>query len=549
MQWILIILLLVAGASIGLYFIKFRPNEKKIHKLEEEGSYEDAIVEYSRLFDKKRLSNNGLWRLINLYIKTGRRKKAIDKLKYSLKYKKLPEEVQPIDVKIKLATLLYNEKLDEEALRLLLEIYKEGDYVPEILLKIGTIAYSQKNYTNAKRFLLKYVDIVQKDEEALCMCAFALMNLNDIKQVISIFSNLTEIAPKKARYYFYAAICYLMINNFEKAKDFFNKAIEQGLPKDKLLNSFRGKLICNIVDKNFEEATENIDNIISLSLSSEIDSNELKQRVAVDKAILFLFINDADNKMFVANELANAVDNISLKDNDFKANLIKTLKEEDISQNNGKSQITENIRGFENLTLSYPEKKIKLLIRWIEIGFPKEDITFDFILTRADKFDIDSIFASFNSQSTGEEEKTKQTVTSPLVDRLMGVSKQTIVNTARKILDKMGLKIIDEIYVDEDSNMNLGDGVDFIAEEKSIDRFKYFVAFRRWNSDNIGEFALRSIVDTIKIIKFDRGIFIAPGKLSKEAMAFLDKHQNIRFIGRTQLEKLLGSIEELAEKK
>jgi hypothetical protein len=113
--------------------------------------------------------------------------------------------------------------------------------------------------------------------------------------------------------------------------------------------------------------------------------------------------------MFVANELANAVDNISLKDNDFKANLIKTLKEKNITKY-GNISITKTLVDL-RLTFIFLKRKLNL-IRWIEIGFPKEDITFDFILTREISLILIASLHHLIVNQQERKEKNKQTVTS-----------------------------------------------------------------------------------------------------------------------------------------
>lgn len=543
MQWILTILILASAGGI-LLFLKFKPNEKRIIELEEEGKYEDAILEYEKLFENKQISNEGLWRLTNLLIETGRRKNAITKLKYMLSNNKSPENIREMDIKIQLATLLYEEKRDKEALPILIEIYKDGDYVPDILHKIGTIAYSQNDYENARKFLLKYVDIVEKDEEALYLTASALVNTDNMKQAINYLSNLAELESNKERYFYYLGVAYLRIHDFKNAKINFLKALELGAAAEKLVNSMRGLFICFLVEKNYEKAKKHFDSASSLSISASVDIEKLKEKVYIDRALLYIFIDDIDNKPFMSKELAKVIDNMNLEDDEFKNNLINSLRSEEahsIPENPQSSNEDKELSG-ENLVYdNYPKTKADLLLKWCKYGFDKDFISGDVELERDDEFEIKDVFKK--QLPKNEEENEDKPLKTPLIEELMGTSKQIITETARKILNKLGLQIIDEIYVDEDKNMDLGDGIDFIAEEKSAERTKYFVAFRRWNSDNIGEFSVRSIADTIKIINFTKGIFIAPGKLSNEAMAFLDQHKNIRFIGKRQLEKLLQKVD------
>ncbi len=545
MFWVFTLLFLAAAGGL-LLFLRNRPNEKKIEQMVEEGNFEDAILEYSKLFDKRRLSKEGLWNLINLYIKTGRRKNAIKKLKYMLSNKLIPDNVQETDVKIKLASLLYDNKQDQEALNMLLEIYNSGEYVPEILKKIGTIAYSQNDYINAKKFLLKYIDIVQNDEEALELTSSALIYLGDIKQAINLYSNLTNIENKKYRHYYHLALCYLSILDFNKAFENFQKAIELGATSDNLINSYRGEFFCNIALKNFDQAVNNLDSAFSLILSPSIEDPELKDKIFVDKSLLYIFVGDIENKPYMINEMKNIVQGLDLSDENLKTEIIRLLKKDDShyqpNDSNTKEEINikeENqLNGKDLLLKNYPEDKVNVFIRWIEIGFPEEFITSDYNIERSDKFETKEMFENYSNK-----EDTEKQIQTPNIDKVMNTSKMKLSKIVKKVLNKIGLNIIDEIYVDEDSKMNLGDGIDFIAEEQSIEKNKYFIAFRRWNSDSIGDFAIRSIADTLKVIKFDKGIFIAPGKLSKESMAFLDKNQHIRFIGKRQLEKLLAAID------
>ncbi|MFW5800294.1 MAG: restriction endonuclease [Spirochaetota bacterium] len=565
MYWIFTILIIAAAIGIFIY-IRNRPNEKKIQVLEEEGSLEDAIYEYTKLFEKNKLSSIGLWRLINLYIKTGRRSKAISKLRYAMDTKKLPENIRILDAKIKLASLLYEEKKDKEALPLLLDIYNEGEYVPDILKKIGSIAYSQGDYENTKKFLNKYIDIVEKDEEAINMCASSHIKLGEIKQAVKLYNTLTNLDNTKARYYFFLALSYLFVYNFEKANENFSKSLEIGIYENRYITALRGQFIYELINKNFEKAINILEKIEPMSTSVETGgSPQTKERIIVDKALLYLCVDDIENKPYMIRELSKNLKDVKLDDSDFKKDLIKLLKKDNeihIPQynsetsnnsnfNNNKNQDdkssevnteeSEEIKGKDIVYQNYPKPIAEIILKWIVIGFSTKELSDDIELSRDEEFEIKDIFKEKINEET---ENNNDTIETPLIDKLMGLtSKQTVTNIARKVLDKLGLNAIDEIFVDEENNMNLGDGVDFIAEEKSIDKEKYFVAFRRWNSDNIGDFAIKSVADTKKIIQFDKGIFIAPGKLSNEAMAFLDTNQNIRFIGKKHLEKLLDKIE------
>ncbi len=573
MYWIAgVILILALGAGVILY-LKLRPDEKKIIQLEKEGRLEEAVKEYLKLFEKKQITNNGLWRLIKLYIKMGKKDEAIDKLKYVLVNKRLPDRVKLTDAKNKLAFLLYDEMRDEEALSILLEIFNEGKYIPDILLKIGKIAYSQRDYSNARKFLNRYTNIVKKDDEALVLNAMSFIHLNEFKKSISIFKTLLKNEEKKHLYYFYLGMCYLWLHYFDQSYENFELAIQNGIKSNNLINSLRGEFIYNLYNLEPFRAKKNLEKAVEFILSNSTElEDDLRNLSIIDRVIMNLFYDtyDSENKPYDSIELNHMLDSAKVEDPEFFSDLRKELdkiitKEKEIEEKTKKKpqksrtvktykerekekEIEEKkktFKGISKIKEFYGIDKTKILIRWIDIGFPKYFLTNEYVLNRAEKFDTEKIFNINTRDFDFDEDDENDLMETPHIDNLMNVNKEITMKIARKVLEKLGLDIQDEVYVDEKANMDLADGIDFVTEktnEITDETKKIFVAFRRWKSDNIGDFAVKSIYDTIKLINFDMGLFIAPAKLSREAKNFLKKHKSLRFIGRNQLEKILESV-------
>lgn len=576
MYWIAGLILIIALGTGLIIYVKLKPNEKKIIQLEKEGKFKEAISEYVKLFEKQQITNYGLWRLIKLYVKIDKKNEAIDKLKHVLANKRLPDSVKTIDAKNKLAFLLYDEIRDEEALTVLLEIFNEGKYIPDVLLKIGKIAYSQRDYGNARKFLNRYTNIVKKDDNALVLTAMAFIHLDEYKKSISIFKNLLKNEDKKHLYYFYLGICYLWIHYFDQSFENFDLSIEAGIKSNHLINALRGEFIYNLYDLELFRAKENLNKAVNMILSNSSDLVEdLRDLSIIDRIIMDLFYDayDSENKPYDLFELNRMLESVKIEDDEFLSVLKDEIKKsvekpqnENKKDNKNKKKRTvktykerekekeieekkKNFKGITKIKEFYGVDRTKLLIKWIELGFPKHLITDEYNLSRAEKFDTESIFnVETRDFDFDEEENESDLVETPHIDNLMIVNKDITMKIAKQVLEKLGMLIQDAIYVDEKANMNLADGIDFVTErtnEVTDETKKIFVAFRRWKSENIGDFAIKSIYDTIRLINFDMGLFIAPAKLSQEAKNFLKKHKSLSFIGKSQLEKILESINSL----
>ncbi|MDH5680421.1 MAG: restriction endonuclease, partial [Spirochaetota bacterium] len=177
----------------------------------------------------------------------------------------------------------------------------------------------------------------------------------------------------------------------------------------------------------------------------------------------------------------------------------------------------------------------------------KKDILEDTVwqlsnLSRGESFDISKYLDSLERKQEGKSEANVEVIPE-LANHFKSLARKEFLDKNRKILNKLKFDVSKEEYGSEEVFLSQGDGADYIATLKGSDKKdRYIIQVRRWQSKNIGELVMKELSSQVADKRAKQGIFITTGELSKDALNYVEKSQNINVIQGKQLDLLLNGI-------
>ncbi len=524
---------------IGLlifFFIKSRISEEEyiiddfidsIEILEKEYKFEEAI---NKLNEKINISGNEnnieyLWRLLLLYEKTKNYNQAVKIAEKIIEIDNYDENITQYDVNLKLAILYYLINKDEEAFKILIELNKTYQNDVTVLVYLGLLAVGQKNFDATLHFLKKASKIEQKDFRLF----FAKSVSHSMKNEFKLAKDNIETAiflkenSKDIVMSIILALDLYFIKEYKKAENILLSLIENNI-KDKKLKILIHRLLGNIYIFKSEE---------NLSYAG---------KDFIDKAFNFV-----DETMPEYKEILKDVLSYYIKNKLFKKT-IKTFntlieKENNTSEREKIKSMIEKVNKLLNLQSVERNRDYFNLLEYCDQNhknlFSKELIWELSNLKRKKKFNLEDYLKDVEIDTVNDYPETGNY---QLTEKIFEYEKETFIKTAKAVISKLGFEIQDENYISDEVQFTNGDGIDCISNSKKNKAKKYIIQFRRWDTENIGEFVLKNLEDLVKVYNFDKGLFITTGRLSDEAVNFIEKSQLINVIQKSQLEHLLQGI-------
>lgn len=528
--FIIVLGLIILGAGGYLLYSTYFKKEDPLLRLEREGNYEDCIVEYEKLLKNNELNADRMWRLVELYEKTGQREKMIEKLEELIDKKLYPKEPSKYEIQKKLALTYFESGDEEKSLSLLVGIVNEdlNDGTPPFI--IGTIVMGQEDLERAILFLKEAARRDNTDANIFYYLGVCYSRLQDYPRAKEAFEKVIFLREEQVwDVLLFLGILEYLTKDFKKAFPHLIKFAEH-TTMDTKLRVWGLRTLAHLTgfDRKSESALQYF--ITARDITINNDMEELKDRIAVDLICYYL----QQGNLYEAVKLFNIVTpehpNSELY-NQIK-NLLSKAQERDQYEKADENKINPDaMEDIEDLINKVHAQAISADIIY-EIGKIERNVEID-INRYISKSVIEKI-----------EENTKEVITKkhPNCDKYNAYDRQKFLEFSREILKKLNFEIIEENYQSENLLFTQGDGIDYLANPLADPDIKYLIQIRRWPSDAIGELVLKNLQDTVQMMNLHKGMFITTGELSEEAIKFVEKSNSINVISKHQLEFLLNGI-------
>lgn len=520
-------IIIATGIAVGYYVIGLRKENddaylKKYEKLENEGKFEDVIHDLETKLTSNKLSLNGLWKLVSLLEKTNRPAKALEVLFDVIENKRYNKTINEYEVKKKLAILLFRFGKDEESLKLLLELVNEKKDDTSVLFFVSLILMGQKRFETALKFLQEILKYERKDSNVFSLLSICHTMIGEIKKGKD--SMETAIFLKESpdpKLTFILAIIEYLKKDYRKSITNLNKL--QDLKNNKEIKVNVMRVLGHILTFDNDSYT----GVEYFKKAIEFSKDEGLQDLNISSNIDLVMINLKNRRYQEAKKIIETIkDKIPEKE---KYTEYEEMMTHLISKNGtGREDDPEFIK-CQNLAKEWHESYLSKNLIWSFAGLEREPFF------NTEKYITDEYF---------EKEFVDEQILNlnPMIDQLTQTDRNKFKETAKEVLKKLGLEIIEENYRSDDVLFSMGDGMDFIAQPKTEPQIRYLVQFRRWNTDNIGELVLKNLEDQVKMYNLSKGLFITSGNLSEEALNFIERSKIVNVVQKNQLEYLLNGI-------
>jgi HJR/Mrr/RecB family endonuclease len=115
---------------------------------------------------------------------------------------------------------------------------------------------------------------------------------------------------------------------------------------------------------------------------------------------------------------------------------------------------------------------------------------------------------------------------------------QTFSFICDELVKAMGFNIVKKLVTD---TFVEGEGADYICTRPK-DPSKYFIAVRRWGTNEIGKIAILDISQRAAENNCDRVVIVSSAPLTSEAQEYVEKSKNLEFHTCREMAVLLKSI-------
>ncbi len=518
------IIIVIALASVVIWILSNR--DKILEEMptqadsgESPSSFDDELIQR---FQQDDLSVFELWKLTQHFETKKQFNNAAQALSRILERKQYPKDVTEVQVRERLAVDLFKLNQDQDALIHLLDILDEDSNNLNSLFYVGLICLGQRQYKLAIPYLERALSLNRNDSQIHMMLAFAYTGLEEYhrsKVHLERLLFLQEVLNVEQMYAL--GITELLMQSPKKAFTIFHELAGKELTDGLHHRTIRGMAFAMLLDNNLPRAEDYFST--ALDKAKGMGNHELIQMGHQDMLIIS-YLQHKYEKALEWSKQEIPVPNDQQKE----------LQEYLVSKvtpggKTGDSSMSD--RALENWTNDWKDMVVNKHTVLQIVGFK-----------RAAKVNIPEYITELRLEQLNKKQETSSRESYPLCDELLHQSKDEFLKIARKILEKLGLIIREEIYHQQDLLFSEGDGIDFVCESKTKRDERYMVQLRRWNTSLIGDFVMKNLQDSVSMYNMDKGLFITTGELNKEAINYIEKTKTINVIPRKQLEFLLNGL-------
>ncbi len=508
---------------IGYFLFKgiFKDQYKVIEDLKSRGEYDEALKRLLKAYQKNKDDVRVIYELaeVNRVLK-----KNLEAIGYYLKLIEkdvFPPIVTKGEVLKNIGLIFLEEKKIKEAFYYL---YYASYFLPadkDLNYSLFKILLREGNYNLADTFGQRALPFYSKDSDFLSDFAFVKLELNKYGDSIEL---LEKVANKSLKSRLLLSFTLLKLGGYRRAIDIISPVLtEDNIPNEVLCIVYKIIIYSNLYLKNFTEAMRYWDQFLSFATSKSLDSVVREIGFGVFMTYLYFYkyedakemlttLKDYNISDIIINSIVpfidSAIDNMRLK-KEMKNYDLRPIKE---IENYVSSWLNSSLRIEEIRDIFYPRASSEDRLNILEIiNRVQEEI-------KVYNQKIDSMI-----KVAGEGlEVDHEDVCDMFVNRL---DSQTFLSICDELVKALGFSIVKKLLTE---TFLESEGVDYVClRPKEQDR--YFVAIRRWGTNEIGKIAIVDINQKSIENNCSKVFIISSAPLTSEAQDFVDKSGRIEF--------------------
>ena len=508
---------------IGYFLFKgiFKDQYKVIEDLKSRGEYDEALKRLLKAYQKNKDDVRVIYELaeVNRVLK-----KNLEAIGYYLKLIEkdvFPPIVTKGEVLKNIGLIFLEEKKIKEAFYYL---YYASYFLPadkDLNYSLFKILLREGNYNLADTFGQRALPFYSKDSDFLSDFAFVKLELNKYGDSIEL---LEKVANKSLKSRLLLSFTLLKLGGYRRAIDIISPVLtEENIPNEVLCIVYKIIIYSNLYLKNFTEAMRYWDQFLSFAASKSLDSVVREIGFGVFMTYLYFYkyedakemlttLKDYNISDIIINSIVpfidSAIDNMRLK-KEMKNYDLRPIKE---IENYVSSWLNSSLRIEEIRDIFYPRASSEDRLNILEIiNRVQEEI-------KVYNQKIDSMI-----KVAGEGlEVDHEDVCDMFVNRL---DSQTFLSICDELVKALGFSIVKKLLTE---TFLESEGVDYVClRPKEQDR--YFVAIRRWGTNEIGKIAIVDINQKSIENNCSKVFIISSAPLTSEAQDFVDKSGRIEF--------------------
>jgi len=522
------IIIIIVGITVVLFLIIVffrsvfggKSSLKNAMRLESAGRLHDALAAYDLALSKGNSTPELRWKIANVAYKLNLFQRAQKELTILISTKSLPANVSLSAIKQLLASSLLKTGNEKQAFVELYEAAKMDQNNTSLFLDLGRIYAGQAKTQKAIDYFEKFVSVNLTNGEAFYLLGKAYLdNGNPVKALENLEKALRFKFTDNGKVNYYLAILYYSQKKYNLAMQQAAYIIKQKSSDKMMAEAHKILAMCyrekGLIDEaltSFEQAnqynkTQPKDSLVKESLYNQgvllIKKGKLQNALEVFQKILLI------DPVF--KDVRRIVDSLNSK--------------------------LKGIGDGSEINLKFIDDN--LINSILKKGLLYSSVRFDIDRLEAE---IDKRLAGIvSSQKSGV--KNVQTQSSTLsVEKINQMPTKDFKEIARKLVVTLGFEIKAEPKFQGDTEYLDGNAINFLVEQGGGGKKKEILFTMRRYDDEVPELSVGNFLDWLEERGISQGVFIATSMFSKQVLHLAQEYQNVKFIDKNGLAKMLGRI-------
>lgn len=513
-------------ATIGYLVLNYLSKDqyKIISELKDKGNYEEALRKLLKMFKRNKDDLRVIYELgeVNRLLKNNL--EAIGYYLQLIEKDVFPPMTTKGEVLKQIGLLFLQEKKVQEAFYYL---YYASYFLPadkDINYSLFRILFEEENFQLADTFGQRALPFYNKDPVFLTDFGVTKLELGKYGEAIEILEK--ALSSKNVKTRIALGFTLIKLGGYRRAIDILAPMLtEDNVPSSAIYLIYKMLVYANIYLKNFNDTMRYWDQFLSFATSKNLVS--VIREIGFGIFMTYLYFSKYENAKStletlkeydisdaVASAISTLIDeaikNINLK-KEMKPYDLKAIKEIDNYVN---SWLNSSLRAREIIDALYPRKEQKEKINVVEIIKKVQE---EMNLYNQKIKDIIS-----SSAGGGLSPEDEEDICDMFTNRL---DERTFALISEELVKALGFNILKKI---ETEPFLQSEGVDYICS-RPRESHRYYIAVRRWGSNEIGKIAVVDINQKSIENNCDKVMIISSSPLTNEAQDYVEKNSRIEF--------------------
>ncbi|MCX8028879.1 MAG: restriction endonuclease [Brevinematales bacterium] len=525
MEFLIALEIALVIAVIAYFVVSslFKDQYKVITDLKSKGNYEEALKRLLRMYQKNKDDTRVIYELaeINKHLKNN-----LEAIGYYLKLVEkdtYPSITSKGEVLKDIGILFLNEKKIREAFYYL---YYASYFLPadkDVNFSLFKVLFEEENFQLADTFGQRALPFYSKDPLFLTDYAITKLELGKYGDAIELAEKAAFSKNVKTR--IVLGFTLHKLGGYRRAVDVVSSILtEEGIPDQVIYLAYKIITYSHIAMKNFNEAMKYWDQFLTFATSKGMDS--VIREIGFGIFMTYLFFSRYES----AKEMLSMLKEYNISD--AVINSLSPFIDEAIRNTNLKKEMKPyDLR---------PIKEIENYVNsWINSSLRPREIVDAFVLRREkrEKLNVIEIIKQVQEEMKIHNKKVEEFLSSgrgglsvedeeDICDMFTNrLDSNTFTSISEELVKALGFSILRKLDTDVFAE---AEGIDFIcSRHKEVD--KYYVAVRRWGTNEIGKIAIVDINQKATENDCDRVFIISSAPLTEEARDYVEKNSRIEF--------------------